>query len=279
MKNTYTGKDTLTTIKPDEGWQLIDFKELVRYRDLAYFLVWRDISVQFAQTILGFTWAILQPLIQIVIFSIIFGRIAQIPSDGVPYLLFSTTAIIPWTYMSSVMTASSTSLVTNQSMLGKVYLPRLLYPLTPVLSKLLDFIISIFLLLAIMIYYKAAPTWNFIYLPLFVVMMMAFPAAVGLWLSSLAIRYRDVRFAMQYVIQMLMYTAPIVYSASSIPVEYRFFYSLNPLVGVIEGFRATLLGTEIPWLFILPGMFTTVVLLVGGALYFKRMERIIVDVI
>lgn len=278
MKNTYPEKDTIT-IKPDDGWQLIDFKELVRYRDLAYFLVWRDISVQFAQTVLGFSWAILQPLIQIVIFSIIFGRIAQISTDGIPYLLFSTAAVIPWTYMSSVMTLSSQSLVANQSMLGKVYVPRLLYPLTPVLSKLLDFAISLILLIIIMFYYKVIPTWNFIYLPLFMLMMIAFPAAVGMWLSSLAIRYRDVRFAMQYIIQMLMYTAPIVYSASSIPDKYRFFYSLNPLVGVIEGFRATILGTEIHWQFVLPGILTTIVLLVGGALYFKRMERIVVDVI
>jgi lipopolysaccharide transport system permease protein len=279
MKNTFAGKDTITTIKPDDGWQLIDFGELVRYQDLAYFLVWRDVTVQYAQTILGFAWAILQPLIQIVIFSIIFGKIARISSDGFPYLLFSTTAVIPWTYMSSVMSQSSQSLVSNQRMLGKVYVPRLLYPLTPVFSKLMNFFISIFILVAIMYYYKVTPTWNFLSLPLFMIMMMAFPAAVGLWLSSLAIRYRDVRFAMQYLVSMLMYTAPIVYSASSIPEKYRMVYSLNPLVGVIEGFRAALLGTEIPWLFVLPGLFTTVVLLVGGALYFKRMERIVVDVI
>jgi len=279
MKNTFAGKDTITTIKPDDGWQLIDFGELVRYQDLAYFLVWRDVTVQYAQTILGFAWAILQPLIQIVIFSIIFGKIARISSDGFPYLLFSTTAVIPWTYMSSVMSQSSQSLVSNQRMLGKVYVPRLLYPLTPVFSKLINFFISIFILVAIMYYYKVTPTWNFLSLPLFMIMMMAFPAAVGLWLSSLAIRYRDVRFAMQYLVSMLMYTAPIVYSASSIPEKYRMVYSLNPLVGVIEGFRAALLGTEIPWLFVLPGLFTTVVLLVGGALYFKRMERIVVDVI
>lgn len=279
MKNTNPGKDTITTIKSDGGWQMIDFAELIRYRDLAYYLVWRDIKVMYAQTVLGFSWAILQPLIQIIIFSIIFGRVAQVPSDGVPYVLFSTAAVIPWAYMSSVINQSSESLVTYQGMLGKVYVPRLFFPLTPVLSKFMDFTISIFLLVIIMFYYKVTPTWNFIYIPLFIVMMMAVPAAIGLWLSSLAIRYRDVRFAMQYIVQMLMYTAPIVYSASSIPNEYRFIYSLNPLVGVIEGFRATLLGTEIPWLFVIPGIFTTIVLLVSGALYFRRMERIIVDVI
>ena len=278
MKNTFPEKDAITTIKPDHGWQPIDITELIRYRDLAYFLVWRDIKVQYAQTILGFGWAILQPLIQIVVFSIIFGRIAQVPSDGFPYLLFSTTAIIPWIYMSSVMSQSSQSLVTNQSMMSKVYLPRLLYPLTPVFAKLLDFFISIMILIAVMLYYSVTPTWNLLFFPLFMAMMIAFPAAMGMWLSSLAIRYRDVRFAMQYIIQMLMYTAPIVYSAASIPDSYRFFYSLNPLVGVTEGFRATLLGTEIPWLFVLPGIFTTVVLLAGGAFYFKRMERIFVDV-
>lgn len=279
MNNTFNDEDVLTTIKPDKGWQLIDFKELMRYRDLAFYLVWRDIKVQYAQTILGFAWAILQPLIQIVIFSIIFGRIAQVPSDGIPYVLFSTAAVIPWAYMSTVMSQSSESLVSYQDMLGKVYVPRLYFPLTPVLSKLLDFTISLVLLIAIMFYYRVTPSWNFIYLPLFIAMMMAVPAAVGLWLSSLAIRYRDVRFAMQYIIQMLMYTAPIVYSASTIPDEYRLVYSLNPLVGVIEGFRATLLGTEMPWLFILPGIITTIILLVLGALHFRRMERIFVDVI
>jgi lipopolysaccharide transport system permease protein len=269
----------VNVIKPLSGWRPIDFAELKEYRDLAYFLVARDIKVMYAQTVLGFIWAILQPLIQIVIFSIIFGKVAKIPSEGVPYTLFATVSIIPWTYISVALNQSSQSLVANQNMLGKIYFPRLLFPLAPVFSKLLSFIISIILLVAVMAYYQVPPTWNFLFLPLLVLMMMSIPAGLGMWLSALAIRYRDVKFAMQYIVQMLMYTAPIVYSATSIPEQYRFIYSLNPIVGVIEGFRACLLGTDIPWLYILPGMVTAVIILAGGALYFKRMERVFVDVI
>ncbi|MFQ5470220.1 MAG: ABC transporter permease [Gammaproteobacteria bacterium] len=278
MATTNKGKQ-VTIIKPYSGWLLIDWAELKQYRDLFYFLVWRDIKVMYAQTILGFAWAIIQPLIQIVIFSIIFGKVAKIPTEGIPYVLFSTVAIIPWTYMSTAMTQSSQSLVTNQHMLGKIYFPRLIFPITPVLSKLVNFVISIILLVAIMIYFQVSPTSNLVYFPLFLIMMMCIPAGLGMWLAALAIRYRDVKFAMQYVIQMLMYTGPIVYSASTIPDAYRFLYSLNPIVGVIEGFRACLLGSEMPWMFIIPGIFTTALLLVSGALYFKKMERVFVDVI
>ena len=279
MDGLTTQTETLTIIKPKSGWQFVDFKELFEYRDLFFFLVWRDIKVLYAQTILGFLWAILQPLIQIVIFTIIFGKVANVATDGIPYVLFSTVAIIPWTYMSQAMTNSSESLIKESHMLGKVYLPRLTFPLTPVLARLVDFLISIILLVFAMIYYGVYPTWNLLLFPVFCLMMILIPAAVGLWLSSMAIRFRDVKFAMSFAIRMLMYTAPIVYSASSIPEGYRMLYSLNPLVGVIEGFRACLLGLPMPWSYIWPGAITTVVLLFGGVFYFKRMERIIVDVI
>jgi lipopolysaccharide transport system permease protein len=271
--------ESLTIIKPKSGWQFVDFKELYEYRDLFVFLVWRDIKVLYAQTILGFCWAILQPLIQIVIFTVIFGKVAKVATDGIPYILFSTVAIIPWTYMSQAMTNSSDSLVRESHMLGKVYLPRLTFPLTPVFAKLVDFFISIILLVFVMVYYGVYPTWNLLLFPVFCLMMMLIPTAVGLWLSSMAIRFRDVKFAMPFAIRMLMYSAPVVYSASSIPEVYRMIYSLNPLVGVIEGFRACLLGLPMPWSYIWPGAITTVVLLISGVFYFKRMERIIVDVI
>ena len=279
MDGLTTQTESLTIIKPKSGWQFVDFRELFEYRDLFFFLVWRDIKVLYAQTILGFLWAILQPLIQIVIFTIIFGKVANVATDGIPYVLFSTVAIIPWTYMSQAMTNSSESLIKESRMLGKVYLPRLTFPLTPVLARLVDFLISIILLVFAMIYYGVYPTWNLLLFPVFCLMMILIPAAVGLWLSSMAIRFRDVKFAMSFAIRMLMYTAPIVYSASSIPESYRMIYSLNPLVGVIEGFRACLLGLPMPWSYIWPGAITTVVLLFGGVFYFKRMERIIVDVI
>ena len=272
-------RSSVTFIKPKSGWQIINLKELKEYRDLFFFLVWRDIKVLYAQTILGFLWAIIQPLVQIIIFTIVFGKVAKISSDGIPYILFSTVAIIPWTYLSQSMTLSSQSLVSGQQMLAKVYFPRLIFPLTSVLAKLVDFGISMLIILGVILYYRVVPTWNLLLFPVFVIIMVSISASVGMWLSAMAIRFRDVKHAMPFAVRMLMYTAPIVYSASSIPEKYRVLYSLNPLVAVIEGFRACLLGTPIPWLYILPGMITTVTLLVSGALYFKRMERMFVDVI
>ena len=277
--NTEAKDYPLTVIKPASGFEAIDFAELKRYKDLFYFLVLRDIKVLYAQTILGFAWAILNPAIQIILFSVIFGKVAGIPPDGIPYVLFSTVAIIPWTYMAEAMTQASQSLVTEQSMLGKVYFPRMIYPFTPVLSKLLDFTISLLLLVGVLMFYGVTPTWNLLWLPVFVVFMMLIPAGIGLWLSSLAIRFRDVKFAMSFVIRLLIYTAPVLYTASSIPAQYRLLYSLNPIVGVIEGFRASLLGAPMPWEYIIPGLLTSLVLVVTGAIYFRRMERVFVDVI
>lgn len=277
--NSSPASTAVTVIRPARGWEMIDFKEFRQYRDLFYFLVLRDVKVLYAQTILGFSWALLNPLIQILVFTIIFGRIANISTDGVPYVLFSTVAIIPWTYMSESLTQSSQSLVVEQGMLGKVYFPRVMYPLTSIAAKLVDFSISLLLMIAVLFYYRVAPTWNLLYLPIFILLMIAIPAGLGLWLSALAIRFRDVKFAMPFVIRMLIYSAPILYTASSVPEGYRLLYSLNPIVGVIEGFRATLLGTDIPWRYVLPGVATATLILATGAMYFRRMERVFADVI
>lgn len=279
MPNAAMTEDSVTIIKPRSGWSIADWKELIEYRDLLFFLVWRDVKVLYAQTILGFAWAILNPLVQIIIFSIIFGKIAQLDSEGVPYIVFSSLAIIPWTYMSSTMGASSQSLVSGQGMLGKIYFPRIIFPLSGVLSKLVDFSISFLIVLCVLVFHGIAPTWNVMYLPIFFVFMVIFPAGVGMWLSSLAIRFRDVRFGMQFGIGMLMYSAPIVYSASSMEANLRFFYSLNPIVGIIEGYRACLLGTPMPWMYIVPGLVVALLIFISGAWYFKRMEYMMVDVI
>jgi len=271
--------NTITLIESKKSWQFINFKELKEYRDLIYFLVWRDIKILYAQTVLGFLWAVLQPLLQIVIFTIVFGKVAKVSTEGIPYVLFSTVAIIPWTYMSQAMSQSSQSLVTGQSMLGKIYFPRVAFPITPVFARLVDFGISILIILCVMLYYRVMPTWNLLLFPLFLVMMISVPLGVGMWLSALAIRFRDVKHAMPFIVRMLIYTAPIVYSASSIPETYRLIYSLNPIVGVIEGFRSCLLGTLVPWPYIWPGIITSVLLLLSGGFYFKRMERVFVDVI
>lgn len=270
---------TLTVIEPKKGWQMLNLKELVEYSDLFFFLSWRDIKIMYAQTILGLFWVIIKPSIQIIVFTVIFGKVANISTEGIPYFLFSTVAIIPWTYMSQTMLESSQSLITGQQMLGKVYIPRLVFPLVPVLARSVDFGISLLIVLAAILYYHVPATLNLLFLPLFILLMTLIPTAIGLWLSSLAIRFRDVKHAIPFLLQILLYTAPIVYSASSIPEKYRIIYSVNPLVGVIEGFRACLLGTPLPWLFIWPGAITAILLVLSGAYYFRRMERIIVDVI
>lgn len=270
---------TVTVIKPRTRLQIIDIKELKEYRDLFGFLIWRDIKILYAQTILGFAWAVLNPLLQIVIFTFVFGKIAKIATDGMPYVLFCSVGIVPWTYIAEAMNQASQSLITGRDMLGKVYFPRLIFPLTPVFSKLVDFTISLVLIFGVLFYYRVAPTWNYLLLPVFILMMISIPSSIGMWLSSLAIRFRDVKFAMQFLIRMLMYSAPIVYSASSIRPAYRFFYSLNPIVGVTEGIRSCLLGTPIPWQYIWPGIVINIALLIGGALYFRRTEHIFVDVI
>jgi len=279
MDNPGPAAGEVTVIRPRSGWQLINFKELREYRDLFFFLVWRDIKILYAQTILGFSWAVLNPAIQILIFSVVFGKIAKVPTEGIPYVLFSSVAVVPWTYMSQSMTQSSQCLVQGQHMLGKIYFPRLIFPVTPVLARLVDFGISMLILLGLALYYGILPTRNLLFFPLFVAMMISIAAGVGMWFSAMAIRFRDVKFAMPIMIQFLMYSAPVVYSAASLPPSYRTIFSLNPLVGVIEGFRACLLGLPIPWPYILPGSFTTALLLVSGAFYFKRMERVFVDVI
>lgn len=269
----------VTKIEPKSGWQFINFKELYEYRELFFFLVWRDIKVLYAQTVLGFSWAVLQPAIQIVIFTVVFGKVAKVPTDGIPYVLFTSVGIIPWTFMSNAMTASSQSLVSGQNLLGKIYFPRLIFPSVPVLAKLVDFCLSLVILLIISLYYSVMPTFQLLFLPMFILMMMGVAAGIGMWMSALAIRFRDVKHAMPFAIRMLMFTAPIVYSASSVSDKYFFWYSLNPIVGVIEGFRATLLGNPIPWSIIFPGVVITILLFVSGILYFNRMERVFVDVI
>jgi homopolymeric O-antigen transport system permease protein len=273
------GSDHISIIEPISSWEIVSFRELKEYRDLFFFLVWRDIKVLYAQTVLGFAWALIQPLTQIFIFTIVFGKVAHISTEGIPYLLYSTVAIVPWTYMSQSMIFSSQSLVTGQALLDKIYFPRLIFPITPILAKLVDLAISLLIIMAVVLYYRIMPTWQMLFFPFIVVYMAALAASIGMWLSSMAIRFRDVKYVMPFLIQMMMYSAPIVYSASSIPAKYRLLYSLNPIVGVIEAFRSCILGTPYHAAYIVPGIVVTIVLFITGAMYFKRMERIFVDVI
>jgi lipopolysaccharide transport system permease protein len=272
-------KHSQTIIDSRKGWQIIDWNELREYRDLFYFLVWRDVKVLYKQTVLGFSWAIIRPFFSMIVFSVVFGRLAQIPSDGIPYPLFSYAALVPWTYFSTAITSSTQSLINNTNMLSKVYFPRLVIPLTPVLAGLVDFVIASLLIGGLMVWYGISPTWNVLFLPLLIVLMVVTAAGIGLWFSALAIQFRDVRFAIQFVSQLLMYAAPVVWPVSLIPEQYRMLYGLYPMASVIEGFRASLLGTTpMPWDLILSGSVSAIVILFSGAFYFRRMERIFADV-
>ena len=259
---------------------LVDWRELWRYRDLFYFLVWRDIKTRYAQSILGVGWAIIQPVFSMIVFTIVFGNLAQVSSDGVPYAIFSYTALVPWTYFSSSLTDASGSLVNAANMITKVYFPRLVIPLALVLGKLVDFAIALLILFGLMAYFGFVPTGWALFLPVLVLLMMLTAAGMGMWFTALAVQFRDVKYAMGFVVQLLMYAAPVVYPASSVPQQFRLLYGLFPMAGVIEGFRSALLGTNaMPWDLIVPGAISALALFVSGALYFRRTERVFADVV
>lgn len=270
-------------IESSKGKKILDFKELFYYKDLLYFFVLRDITVLYKQTILGILWAILNPIFQMVVFSVIFGKLASIPSDGIPYPIFSFAGILPFNYFSQSLSTASLSLVSSTGIFTKIYFPRILIPLTPVLSKLADFFVAFLILIGMMIFYNIYPTWNILFLPILIFLMILTSMGLGMWFSSLAIQYRDIKFALNFVTSLLMYAAPVVYPASLIlqKAGYGFYllYGLYPMVGVIEGFRASLLGvSEMPWDIIGIGSISSILIFISGAVYFKRTERIFADV-
>lgn len=266
-------------IKPVSGWQLVDLRELWDYRDLFYFLVWREIKVRYAQSVLGIGWAVVQPIFFMVVFTIVFGRLAQIGSDGIPYAVFSYTALVPWSYFSTALTDATASLLTNTNLVTKVYFPRMILPLAAVISKLVDFAIAGALVVGFLVWYQIVPTVWILVLPFLVVLMMVTAAGIGMWIAALAVQYRDVRYAISFLLQGAMYASPVVYPVSSIPSEYKLIYAINPMVGVIEGFRAAIIGVNpMPWTLIAVGSATSFVVLIVGALYFRRAERSFADV-
>jgi len=270
---------TRIIIKPKKGWQFIDWGELKEYKDLFYFLVWRDVKVLYKQTILGFGWAILRPIFSMIIFSVVFGKLAKLPSDGMPYPLFAYAALVPWTYFATALARSAQSLVVNANMLTKIYFPRLIIPMTPVLAGLVDFAIALLILGFLMIGYGILPNINIIFFPYLIVLMILTVSGIGMWLSAMSIQYRDVGAAIQFIVQLLMYAAPVVWPVTLIPAKYRLIYGLYPMAGVIEGFRSSLIGiTPMPWDLILMGSITAILVFLSGAFYFKRMERIFSDV-
>jgi lipopolysaccharide transport system permease protein len=275
-------------IEAKSKWKLFDFKELRAYKDLLYFFVLRDITVVYKQTVLGFAWAILNPLFTMVVFSVVFGKLAAVDTNGIPYPIFSFAALVPWTYFSQSLTFSTNSLITQANLLTKVYFPRMFIPLTPVFAKLIDFAIAFGILIIMMFAYGYAPTLNVLWLPYLIVVMMLTAAGIGLWLSSLAIQYRDIKFAISFMVQLLMYAAPVIYSIAKLNekldgIAYgaiiKVIYGCYPMVGVIEGFRVALIGgAPMPYDYIVTGSISAVVLFLSGLYYFRRMERTFADV-
>jgi len=283
MSSSSDSTSQILVIKPRSGWQLIDWKEIIEYRDLFYFLVKRDVLAIYKQTVLGFTWAIIRPVFSMIVFSVIFGGLAKIPSDGIPYPIFSYVALIPWTYFGSAMNTSTQSLISGKGIFTKVYFPRLIIPLTPVLSKLVDFAIAFVILFGLMAWYGISPTFNIVFLPILILMMMLTASGIGMWLSAMAIQYRDIPQGVGFFSQLLMYAAPVVWPLSLLKDRFgesaTLVYGIYPMIGVIEGFRSALLGhNPMPWALIGIGTVSALVMFISGTLYFKRKERIFVDV-
>jgi homopolymeric O-antigen transport system permease protein len=270
----------VTRIKPSSGWVSLNFRELWEYRELLYFLTWRDVKVRYRQTALGATWAIIQPFFTMVVFSLFFGRLAKIPSDGVPYPIFSYAALVPWTFFAYALNQSSNSLVGNANLIKKIYFPRLLVPLSSVLSGAVDFALAFLVLLGMMLYYGEIPTAHALLLPLFFLLAMATSLGVGLWLSALNVEFRDVRYVVPFLVQFWLFATPIAYPSSLLSEPWRTLYGINPMVGVVEGFRWALLGTNTaPGLIIAVSVLVALALLVAGAFYFRRMEKTFADIV
>jgi lipopolysaccharide transport system permease protein len=266
-------------IRPPRKCVPVDLHELWNYRELLTSFTMRDIKIRYKQTALGFLWAIIQPLFMMVIFTIIFGGFAKIPSDGIPYPLFSFAALLPWMLFSEGLTRSTMSMVANANIMTKVYFPRLIMPISGILSPLVDFAVSISILVLMMAYYGFVPTINVVFLPLFILLALATSLGIGLWLSALNVKYRDFQYTVPFIIQLWMYASPVVYPASMLPESIRPLYGLNPMAGVIEGFRWALLGTEIPGSMIFVSVGVVGVLLVSGMFYFRRMEQYYADIV
>jgi lipopolysaccharide transport system permease protein len=267
-------------IRPQSGWTAAGLKELWDYRELLYFLTWRDIKVRYKQTVLGAAWAIIQPFFMMVVFSLFFGYLAKVPSDGIPYPIFAYCALLPWQLFAHALTESSNSLVANERLITKVYFPRLVVPISAVLGGLLDFAIAFVILLLMMAYYGVRPTWAIVTLPAFLLLAMLTALGVGLWLSALNVKYRDVRYTIAFLIQFWLFATPVAYSSSIVPARWRALYGLNPMAGVVEGFRWALLGKSTGPGALLPVSVAAVILiLIGGLYYFRRMEAEFADVV
>lgn len=267
-------------LKPSKGWRALDLKEFWQHRELLYFLSWRDIKVRYKQTALGALWAILQPFLTMVVFSVFFGKLAKMPSDGIPYPIFAFAALVPWTFFSNGLTQSGNSLVQSAGMLKKVYFPRVIIPISSILSGVVDFIFAFLVLIGMMFWYGIIPTANVIWLPFFLVLAFGASLGVGLWLSAMNVQFRDVRYTIPFLTQFWLFATPIAYPSSLLSEPWRTIYGINPMVGVVEGFRWTLLGADTaPGPVIIVSVVTMVTILITGLFYFRRMENTFADVV
>jgi len=267
-------------IQPSKGWVSLKLKELWTYRELLYFLIWRDVKVRYKQTALGAAWAIIQPVMTMVVFSVFFGRLAKIPSDGVPYPIFSFAALVPWTFFSNGLTQSSNSLVGSANLITKVYFPRLTIPISSVCSGIVDFLLAFAVLICLMFFYGITPTVNIVWLPLFILLALVTSLGFGMWLSAMNVQYRDIRFIVPFIVQFWLLATPIAYPTSLLKEPWRTIYGLNPMVGVVEGFRWALLGTHTqPVSTIILSSLVSLIVLITGAFYFRRMEKTFADVV
>lgn len=267
-------------LEPSKGWVSLQLKELFAYRELLYFLIWRDIKVRYKQTALGAAWAIIQPFFTMLVFSLFFGKLAKIQSDGLPYPIFAYAALVPWTFFAQGLSQASDSLVGSANLIRKVYFPRLAIPVGTVAGGVVDFSLAFLVLLLMMLYYGVTPTWNILWLPLLLILALITALGVGLWLSALNVKFRDVKYVVPFITQFWMFATPIAYPSSLLPEQWRPVYALNPMVGVVEGFRWALLDTDTaPGPMILVSAAVALLLLVGGAFVFRRMEKSFADVV
>lgn len=268
------------TIRPSNGWASLGLNELWEYIELLYFLTWRDIKVRYKQTLLGAAWAIIQPFCMMVVFSLFFGHLAKAPSDGIPYPIFVYCALLPWQLFAHALTESSNSLVANERLIAKVYFPRLIVPISAVLGGLVDFAVAFIVLLGMMIYYGVVPGLAVLTLPLFILLAVMTALGVGLWLSALNVQYRDVRYTIPFLTQFWLLATPVAYPSSLVPERWRALYGLNPMAGVVEGFRWALLGkAEAPSVLLAVSVAVVILIIIGGLYYFRRMEDIFADVV
>lgn len=272
--------EEIILIRPSKGWGSLNLGEIWLYRELVYFLTWRDLKVRYKQTALGAGWAILQPVLSMIVFSIFFGGLLSVPSEGVPYPIFSYAALLPWGVFAKALNDTGRSLVSNRAMLTKIYFPRMVIPLASVFSSMADFLIAFIVMLGLMFYYQIPPTVNIWTLPFFLLLAVITALGVGLWLSAMNVLYRDIGYMIPYITQLWFYLTPIVYPASEVPEEWQFFYALNPMVGVVEGFRWALLGTaDAPNPMIAVSATIALLIFISGMFYFRRMERTFADMV